>query len=95
MPCRHFDAYHSITTLPDRCLFGSLSEAKLRHILAALEQLPDRLAQFRKELAPRAHTTLPTLEQAVVRAWLPARHTIWCLAEIAKSVKHTHGNGQL
>lgn len=52
----------------DRCLAGPLSKAKLRHILAALEQLPDRLAQFRKELAPRADTTLPTLEQAVVRA---------------------------
>ena len=39
--------------------------AMLRDTLAALDQLPDRLAQFRKRLAPRAHSTLPTLEQSV------------------------------
>lgn len=41
------------------------SKAKLRDILTALEQLPDRLVQFRKGLAPRAHGTLPALEESV------------------------------
>ena len=49
----------------DRRLAGPLSKAKLHDILTALEELPERLAQFRKALAPRAHSTLPALEQSV------------------------------
>jgi hypothetical protein len=39
--------------------------AMLRDTLPALEQLPDALARFRKNLPQRAHSTLPVLELAV------------------------------
>jgi hypothetical protein len=45
---------------------GSLDlRAMLRDTLAALEQLPDALARFRKTLPQRAHSTLPALEMSV------------------------------
>jgi hypothetical protein len=39
--------------------------AMLRDTLAALEQLPDALVRFRKNLPQRAHSTLPALEMSV------------------------------
>jgi hypothetical protein len=39
--------------------------AMLRDTLAALEQLPDALVRFRKNLPQRAHSTLPALELSV------------------------------
>jgi hypothetical protein len=55
----------------DPRLAGPFSKTKLRHILAALEEVPDRLAQFRKALAPRAHSTLPALEHSVRQSLNP------------------------
>jgi len=45
--------------------------AMLRDTLAALEQLPDALARFRKTLPRRAHPTLAVLEQSVRTALDP------------------------
>jgi hypothetical protein len=39
--------------------------AMLRDTLAALEQLPEALVRFRKNLPQRAHSTLPALELSV------------------------------
>lgn len=48
---------------------GKLNQrAMLRDTLAALEQLPQRLIQFRNFLPPRAQRTLPSLELAVRRS---------------------------
>ena len=45
---------------------GKLNQrAMLRDTLAALEQLPQRLIQFRNLLPPRAQRTLPSLELSV------------------------------
>lgn len=45
---------------------GALNlRAMLRDTLAALEQLPDALARFRKTLPPRAQSTLAVLEQSL------------------------------
>ena len=45
--------------------------AMLRDTLAALEQLPQRLIQFRNLLPPRAQRTLPSLELSVRRSLNP------------------------
>jgi hypothetical protein len=48
---------------------GKLNQrAMLRDTLAALEQLPQRLTQFRNLLPPRAQRTLPSLELSVRRS---------------------------
>lgn len=44
----------------------------LRDTLAALEQLPEAAARFRKNLPRRAHPTLPRLEVTVRNSLLPA-----------------------
>jgi hypothetical protein len=52
---------------------GSLNlRAMLRDTQAALEQLPQACAQFRKNLAPRAHPTLAQLELTVRNGLDPA-----------------------
>ena len=51
---------------------GKLNQrAMLRDTLAALEQLPQRLIQFRNLLPPRAQRTLPSLELSVRRSLNP------------------------
>ena len=51
---------------------GKLNQrAMLRDTLAALEQLPQRLIQFRNVLPPRAQRTLPSLELSVRRSLNP------------------------
>ena len=51
---------------------GKLNQrAMLRDTLAALEQLPQRLIQFRTLLPPRAQRTLPSLELSVRRSLNP------------------------
>ena len=51
---------------------GKLKQrAMLRDTLAALEQLPQRLIQFRNLLPPRAQRTLPSLELSVRRSLNP------------------------
>ena len=51
---------------------GKLNQrAMLRDTLAALEQLPQRLIQFRNSLPPRAQRTLPSLELSVRRSLNP------------------------
>lgn len=47
-------------------------KAMLRDTLAALEQLPEASARFRKSLPRRAHPTLARLETAVRHSLLPA-----------------------
>ncbi|PYT22718.1 MAG: hypothetical protein DMG57_34215 [Acidobacteria bacterium] len=47
-------------------------KAMLRDTLAALEQLPDACARFRKTLPPRAHPALARLEVIVRQSLLPA-----------------------
>ena len=47
-------------------------KAMLRDTLAALEQLPDASARFRKRLPPRAHPVLAKLEVSVRTNLLPA-----------------------
>ena len=44
----------------------------LRDTLVALEQLPEACSRFRKNLPPRAHPTLTTLETAVRNLLSPA-----------------------
>lgn len=46
--------------------------AMLRDILAALEQLPEVVTKFKKQLPPRAHPVLNQLEVTVRQALLPA-----------------------
>lgn len=51
---------------------GKLNQrAMLRDTSAALEQLPQRLIQFRNLLPPRAQRTLPSLELSVRRSLNP------------------------
>ena len=51
---------------------GKLNQrAMLRDTLAALEQLPQRLIQFRNLRPPRAQRTLPSLELSVRRSLNP------------------------
>ena len=51
---------------------GKLNQrAMLRDTLAALEQLPQRLIQFRNLLPPREQRTLPSLELSVRRSLNP------------------------
>jgi len=47
--------------------------AMLRDTLAALEQLPEARARFRKKLPPRAYPALPQLESTVRNALDPAQ----------------------
>ncbi len=47
-------------------------KAMLRDTLAALQQLPDALARFRKNLPRRAHPLLAQLEVTVRQSLLPA-----------------------
>jgi hypothetical protein len=47
-------------------------KAMLRDTLAALEQLPEASARFRKNLPRRAHPALPQLEVKVRQSLLPA-----------------------
>jgi len=47
-------------------------KAMLRDTLAALEQLPEAAARFRKTLPPRAHPGLARLEVTVRQSLLPA-----------------------
>ena len=46
--------------------------AMLRDTMAALEQLPEASARFRKHLPPRAHPALAKLEITVRKSLLPA-----------------------
>lgn len=52
---------------------GSLdAKAMLRDTLAALEQLPEMVAHFRKNLPTRAHPKLGTLEAAIRKSLNPS-----------------------
>lgn len=46
--------------------------AMLRDALAALEQLPDAVTRFRKNLPPRAHATLARIEPGLRHSLSPA-----------------------